>query len=1329
MTRMHGFALLVLILSQTASALGQTDCTGCAPAFVVFEDTVEAACGTPFDAPEIPAWSSPCGLETFEALSALTGGNGEGGCGGVSAYGPGADFALWLNGLASLGFAPSDYFLTGTAPLDVQTLPNGDVWVTGSVVNDTDADYVLEIQVLLDESTDWAGWSAGGGLAKDPLSTGNFPDWTYLLLNGLASNISGVDGTPTEGWSFSLAHNPSSEVFGFQIGDGANTHNNNPGLGGWFSWSMSWDGQDYASVGDLIIDLTACIPSVHDACQGEDLVYEYVISNECGSDTARIVVQISDDEAPVFLNCPQADTIDCLSGLPPFIPLVSDNCTAVSISADSSFAVLGCGDSGVWTRVYTALDSCGNSATCEVTTVVEEVNDLAFLELPQGGTVSCSDWSECGTFPLPVATSGCNGDSADVSCEVVYLVCDSMPSDFDALLVYTATDDCGNSISDTVSVDVVDNDPPYFTFIPPNEMMTLEEFENWSVVLPVCVDDCYVPDLDCETGWGGNGGGLYPLPCDYDSTLTPLCCGGFEILYHFFHVDLAGNEAAVDVTVTVVDATPPEFVDFPQDTVVDCVSLEFLQEPGNGISLIDDHCDPDSLFLSHVDSMATGACGGNYTLFRLFTATDNCGNAQDSLWTINVVDAVPPAFLTIPDPIVLACGEDIPVDAAIAEDACSDFAVTDTIFAVAHDESDCAISGALERWWYATDGCGNVDSISQLITFVDTIGPHFLPIEDSVTVDCVDWMGCETLPLPTAMAGGCSGDTLVVNCAVNYLDCGIYPAEFVASLVYTAENACGVSIVDSTVVTVVDNTEPYFVWVPPDTTMTLEAYQNWSVELPVCLDDCYFPDLDCGAPWGNGGGGVIECDYDSTLTPLCCGGFEILYHFFHVDLAGNEAAVDVTVTVVDATPPEFVDFPQDTVVDCSVEGLAAFAGDTLVNVQDNSCEAQDILLTHVDSVTMYCSSSFLLERTFSATDGCGNAAFSTWTVEVVDTIPPVFTTAPSDLSLACTDEIPTLDLGMYTAEDGCSDVAVWYDGDSIVAGDCPANQDIYRRVGAIDSCGNVAWHIQWVAVRDTLPPVWVSMPDDTTLSCEVPLPAVDLSTFGAIDDCSGDEDLTYSIVNESNSGDNCINFTTRLFQVEDACGNFQQFSQLITLVDTTAPAFAEVLAPDSFLCGDLVTNCLDTDIDWSDNCNNATWVCSDSVILGNCTLNECLIERTFVLTDVCGNASSMVQEIAVSESFVEAELPTGISPNGDLINDEYIILNIDPEAGILPCAWGEENEFVIFNRWGNEVYRESNYRNTWNGVNQNGEPLPEGTYFVVFTLEGRQYSSYIDLRR
>ena len=83
-------------------------------------------------------------------------------------------------------------------------------------------------------------------------------------------------------------------------------------------------------------------------------------------------------------------------------------------------------------------------------------------------------------------------------------------------------------------------------------------------------------------------------------------------------------------------------------------------------------------------------------------------------------------------------------------------------------------------------------------------------------------------------------------------------------------------------------------------------------------------------------------------------------------------------------------------------------------------------------------------------------------------------------------------------------------------------------------------------------------------------------------------------------------------------------------------------------------------------------------------------------------------------------LPTGLSPNNDGANDAYVILGVSEHP---------DNTFVVFNRWGNIVYEKNNYNNEWTGTNTDGEELPDGTYFVVFTAGDREFATYVDLRR
>ena len=90
-------------------------------------------------------------------------------------------------------------------------------------------------------------------------------------------------------------------------------------------------------------------------------------------------------------------------------------------------------------------------------------------------------------------------------------------------------------------------------------------------------------------------------------------------------------------------------------------------------------------------------------------------------------------------------------------------------------------------------------------------------------------------------------------------------------------------------------------------------------------------------------------------------------------------------------------------------------------------------------------------------------------------------------------------------------------------------------------------------------------------------------------------------------------------------------------------------------------------------------------------------------------------------------IPEAFSPNGDGINDKFEIKGL---------AKYEAVEMVIFNRWGNTVYQSENYGEGagkdgfWDGTAKSGGgPVPNGTYFYVLKLDGKEKISgsvYID---
>lgn len=72
-------------------------------------------------------------------------------------------------------------------------------------------------------------------------------------------------------------------------------------------------------------------------------------------------------------------------------------------------------------------------------------------------------------------------------------------------------------------------------------------------------------------------------------------------------------------------------------------------------------------------------------------------------------------------------------------------------------------------------------------------------------------------------------------------------------------------------------------------------------------------------------------------------------------------------------------------------------------------------------------------------------------------------------------------------------------------------------------------------------------------------------------------------------------------------------------------------------------------------------------------------------------------------------IPEGFSPNGDGLNDLFVILGIEEFP---------ENELVIMNRQGVQLLHRVNYQNDWDGTPEQGGvvggQLPEGTYYYVF---------------
>ena len=85
-----------------------------------------------------------------------------------------------------------------------------------------------------------------------------------------------------------------------------------------------------------------------------------------------------------------------------------------------------------------------------------------------------------------------------------------------------------------------------------------------------------------------------------------------------------------------------------------------------------------------------------------------------------------------------------------------------------------------------------------------------------------------------------------------------------------------------------------------------------------------------------------------------------------------------------------------------------------------------------------CAGDYVITRTFTATDDCGNATGATQTITIIDTTAPELT-IPADYTAECSDEHP---MEEATATDNCGEVVIAERGSA--AGACAGDYVITR---------------------------------------------------------------------------------------------------------------------------------------------------------------------------------------------------------------------------------------------------------------------------------------------
>jgi len=169
--------------------------------------------------------------------------------------------------------------------------------------------------------------------------------------------------------------------------------------------------------------------------------------------------------------------------------------------------------------------------------------------------------------------------------------------------------------------------------------------------------------------------------------------------------------------VTIVDTTPP-VIEHPTTLVVACDNTNIAQF----ITAADACQSTLSNAVQSAETLYPGACTGEYTIERVFTADDGCGNIATHTQLLIVEDNDPPVLSISTEGIVSLnfCEENVdPPVPFTATDACGGPVYTEYSDSaeVGGDEETGIFS--IVRTYTTTDDCGNSVTFEQIIEVVD----------------------------------------------------------------------------------------------------------------------------------------------------------------------------------------------------------------------------------------------------------------------------------------------------------------------------------------------------------------------------------------------------------------------------------------------------------------------------------------------------------------------------------------------------------------------------------------------------------------------------------
>jgi hypothetical protein len=744
----------------------------------------------------------------------------------------------------------------------------------------------------------------------------------------------------------------------------------------------------------------------------------------------------------VTINC-EASTVPSNTGT----ATATDNCTDVvtNITFADSRTNGSCNDNYTLARLWTAVDSCGNSNNCTQTVTVQDTTRPA-ITCPINVTINC----EASTLPTNTGTATATDNCTDVVTNITFAdtrTNGSCNDNYTLARLWTAVDSCGNSNNCTQTVTVQDTTRP-------------------AITCPVNVTiNCEASTAPLNTGTATASDNCTDVVTNItfvDSRTNGSCNDNYSLARLWTAVDSCGNSNNCTQVVTVQDTTRPA-ITCPVNVTINC---EANTAPANtGSATATDNCTDIVTNITFADIRTNGSCNDNYTLARLWTAVDSCGNSNNCTQTVTVQDTTRPA-ITCPASVTINCeASTAPSNtaSATATDNCTDV-VTNITFADSRTNGSCNDNYTLARLWTAVDSCGNSNNCTQIVTVQDTTRPAITcPV--NVTINCE----ASTAPSNTGTATATDNCTDVVT-NITFADTrtnGSCNDNYTLARLWTAVDSCGNSNNCTQIVTVQDTTRPA-ITCPVNVTINCEASTApANTGSATATDNC--TDVVTNITFA-----------DSRTNGSCNDNYTLARLWIAVDSCGNSNNCTQTVTVQDTTRPA-ITCPVNVTINCEASTAPSNTG--TATATDN-CTDVVTNITFADSRTNgSCNDNYSLARLWTAVDSCGNSNNCTQTVTVQDTTRPAII-CPINVTINCEASTLPTNTGSATATDNCTDVVTNITfADSRTNGSCNDNYTLARLWTAVDSCGNSNDCTQSITVQDTTRPA-ITCPVDVTINCE-----------------------------------------------------------------------------------------------------------------------------------------------------------------------------------------------------------------------------------------------------